>query len=127
MRCAPPSSVWMTMVMRETPGVSLCPTASEMMLRLRRRECDATRFSTPGRSSTYTVKICIFMGPSLHVRAGLDNRVRPANHRMQVGAGRHHRIDGIFLFHSEVDDHRTGVIARLLDRGVDFASFGDAN
>ena len=30
MRCAPPASVWTTTVMRETPGVSLWPTASEM-------------------------------------------------------------------------------------------------
>ena len=39
-------------VIRDTPGVSLCPTASEIMLKLRRRNSDDTRFSTPGRSST---------------------------------------------------------------------------
>ena len=41
-----------TTVMRETPGVSLWPTVSDSMLKPRRRNSDATRFSTPGRSST---------------------------------------------------------------------------
>ncbi len=41
-----------TIVMRETPGVSVWPTVSESMLKARRRNSDATRFSTPGLSST---------------------------------------------------------------------------
>jgi len=37
---------------RQRPGRSLRPTVSELMLMLRRRNSDATRVSTPGRSST---------------------------------------------------------------------------
>ena len=36
----------------ETPGVSVWPTVSESMLKARRRKSEATRFSTPGLSST---------------------------------------------------------------------------
>src|SRR3954452_20089851 len=104
MRCAPPASVCTTTVMRDTPGVSLCPTASEMMLKLRRRKSDATRFRTPGRSSTYTVKICMFMGGLLHVRGGFGDRVGPADHRVQIRAGRHHRVHRVFLLDAEIDD-----------------------
>jgi hypothetical protein len=41
-----------TIVMRETPAVSVWPTVSESILNARRRNSDATRFSTPGLSST---------------------------------------------------------------------------
>ncbi len=41
-----------TIVMRETPGFSVWPTVSDSMLKPRRRNSDATRFSTPGLSST---------------------------------------------------------------------------
>ena len=56
-RCAsirrePNSSVSTTMVMRDTPGRSVCPTVSDSMLNARRRNNDDTRVSTPGLSST---------------------------------------------------------------------------
>ena len=38
--------------MRDTPGVSVCPTVSDSMLKARRLKSEAIRFSTPGLSST---------------------------------------------------------------------------
>ena len=52
MRRAPSSSVSTTIVMRETPGRSVCPTVSDSMLNARRRNSDDTRVSTPGLFST---------------------------------------------------------------------------
>src|ERR1700704_2881946 len=91
--------------MRETPGVSVWPTVSDSMLKARRRNNDATRFRTPGLLSTYTANVCIFLGlaPRLLVLRRLDNRRRPANHLVQVGSGRHHRVDGVFLLDAEID------------------------
>ena len=56
---APRSSVSTTMVIRESPGVSVCPTVSDSMLKARRRNSEATRFRTPGLLSTYTANVCI--------------------------------------------------------------------
>jgi len=41
-----------TTVMRESPSRSLCPTVSEWILMFKRRKSEATRVSTPGKSST---------------------------------------------------------------------------
>ena len=56
-RRAPYSSVSTTTVMRETPACSVRPTVSDSMLNARRRNSDATRFSTPGLLSTYTANV----------------------------------------------------------------------
>ena len=47
-----------TRVRRESPARSLRPTVSELILMFRRRKSEATRVSTPGRSSTYATKVC---------------------------------------------------------------------
>ena len=57
MRRAPELSVSTTIVMRDTPCVSAWPTASDSMLKPRRRQSEATRFRTPGRSSTWTTNV----------------------------------------------------------------------
>src|SRR3954451_2546511 len=116
MRWAPPASVPTTTVMRDTPGVSLCPTVSEVMLKLRRRNSDATRLRTPGRSSTYTVNVCMVIDGALSdIRAGFDDGIGPANHRVQIGARRDHRIDRVLLLDTEVHHDRARVRARRGD------------
>src|SRR3954462_12007786 len=67
------------------------------------------------------------MSSSLHVRAGLDDGVRPANHWVQVGAGRNHRVDGVFLLDPEIDDDRAGMRARLVDSRGDLAALTAAD
>ena len=46
-------------------------------------------------------------------------RARPANHRVQIGARRHHRVHRVFLLDLEIDDHRLAILARRLDRRND--------
>src|SRR5208337_3534699 len=53
------------------------------------------------------------------VVGSLDNRAGPPNHVVQRSSGRDHRIDGIFLFNLEIDQHRPLVLARRLDGGHD--------
>src|ERR1035437_10973334 len=45
------------MVMRDTSGFSVRPTVSESILKARRRNSEATRVSTPGLFSTYTMNV----------------------------------------------------------------------
>ena len=52
------SSTLTTIVIRERPGVSVGPTASESMLNPRAANSPAMRVSTPGRSSTSTDSVC---------------------------------------------------------------------
>ena len=52
MRCPASADASHTSVSRDRPGRSLRPTVSELILMFRRRNSDATRVSTPGRSST---------------------------------------------------------------------------
>ena len=52
------SSTETTIVIRETPGCSVGPTASEAMLNPRRENSPETRASTPGLSSTSTESVC---------------------------------------------------------------------
>src|SRR5512140_306010 len=49
--------------MRETSGFSVRPTASDSILKLRRRNNEATRFSTPGLFSTSAIKVCCMISP----------------------------------------------------------------
>ena len=97
------------MVMRETPGRSVWPTVSDSMLKARRRNREAMRFSTPGLSSTYTTKVCSF-SPSLIARP-FHQRRGTANHGVQIRARRHHGIDRVFLLDAEIDERRAGLAA----------------
>src|SRR5919198_804534 len=111
-RFAPCSSVSTTMVMRETPGLSVWPTVSDSILKARRRNSEATRFSTPGLFSTYTTKV---FSIRLSVLGCLHNWTGAANHVVQIGAGRHHRVHRIFLLHLKIDQHRTSMLAGFAD------------
>src|SRR6185436_5451162 len=69
-----------TMVIRETPESSVRPTASDSMLKLRRRNRDATRFSTPGLFSTNAMKVWFIVSPhvpALQVSVSSDPALRP--------------------------------------------------
>jgi len=59
------SSTATTIVMRETSGCSVGPTASDSMLKPRREKRPDTRASTPGLSSTSTESVwrCITTAP----------------------------------------------------------------
>jgi hypothetical protein len=47
----------MTIVIREMPGTSVRPTVSDSMLNARRLNNEATRFRTPGLSSTKATSV----------------------------------------------------------------------
>src|SRR5687767_3066181 len=110
------------MVMRDTPGLSVCPTVNDSMLKARRRKSDETRVNTPGLFSTYTANVVIIFPASLAQRAltessvflrrvplcpqwlkyicsGFDDRRRtgPPDHGVKSRTRRHHRIHGVFL------------------------------
>src|SRR5258706_12241406 len=92
-----------TMVMRETSGFAVRPTASESMLNARGWNNQATRVSTPGLFSTYTTNV--FSIRVSRVRRCFFQRIGAANHYMQGRARGRHRIDRIFLLHLEIDEH----------------------
>ncbi len=80
MRCAPPASVWTTIVILDTPGVSLCPTASEMILKSApaKQRRDAIQHARP--ILDVNGKICIVMGLRRYTSApvstiGLGRRI----------------------------------------------------
>src|SRR5271157_6211662 len=101
--------------MRETPGLSVCPTVSDSMLKFLRRNRDATRFSTPGLSSTRMTRVCCMS--LLHFVGGhLDQPAGPANHFVQVGTGGYHRVNAVFLLDAEVDHHRAIRLLGRMDR-----------
>src|SRR5712691_5126699 len=110
MRRAWSGSVSTVMVMRDTSGFSVRPTVNESMLKARRRNSDATRVSTPGLFSTYTTNMFSIL--ALFVRGGFDNGTGPPDHVVQRRARRDHRVDGVFLLHLEIEQHRPVVIAR---------------
>src|SRR6266849_1806602 len=104
------------MVMRETSGFSVRPTVSESMLKARRRNSDATRVNTPGLFSTYTTNVFSIVFSLISywslsfVIGGFDQRAGTANHVVQRRARRDHGVDRVFLFHTEVDQHRAIVL-----------------
>src|SRR5450759_4883758 len=124
MRRAWSRSASTVMVMRDTSGFSVRPTVSESILKARRRNSEATRVSTPGLFSTYTMNV-FSMFFSFVVRS-LDNRAGPPNHIVQRSAGRDHRINGVFLFNLKIDQHRPLVLARRLDGGHDLRTLRDS-
>src|SRR5688572_31343188 len=102
------------MVMREMPATSVRPTVSDSMLNARRRNTSATRFRTPGLSSTRATSVCsIFVLNG--IRGGLDEHrfLRPSDHRVEVVSGGHHRIDTVLLLHAEVDQDRSVSLAQI--------------
>src|SRR5579885_2792766 len=107
----PNSSVSTTIVIREIPGFSVWPTVSDSILKPRRRNSDATRFSTPGLFSTCTTRVISMI--SSQVLRSLHQGTRPSNHGVKVGSRRHHRKHGVLLLHAEVNDARASMLARL--------------
>src|SRR5208282_5330960 len=123
MRRAWSRSASTVMVMRDISGFSVRPTVSESILKARRRNSEATRVRTPGLFSTYTMNV--FSMFFSFVASRLDNRAGPPNHVVQRSAGRDHRIDGVFLFHLEINQHRPLMLARRLDGGHDLGTLRD--
>ena len=58
------SSTFTAIVIRETSGCSVGPTASESMLKPRRENNADTRASTPGLFSTSTDSVCLLISRS---------------------------------------------------------------
>ena len=52
----------------------------------------------------------------------LHDRIRPSNHVVQIGAGRHHRIDRVFLLDPEVQKDRAAILPRGFHRRDDGGS-----
>ena len=100
-----------TMVMRETPGCSECPTVIESMLNERRRSSETTRLSTPGWSSTRTTQ-----GVSILHRRLLPFEPLLMQHLGVRRARRHDRPDIRFRLDHEIDQHRAADRSRPLDR-----------
>ena len=97
-------------------AISVRPTVRLSMLKLRRRNRLATRFNTPGLFSTSATKVCFIGLYSLLVQTAFCDGQRAADHVVQIGAGRHHRVDDVVLFDHELDQHRAVVDAlRPLD------------
>src|SRR5918912_43190 len=110
-----------TIVMRETSGFSVSPTASESMLKPRREKRPETRASTPGLFSTSTDSVCLVIVGSWSQLVVVEVRAHvPGEHDLVVaGAGRDHGPHHGVLADREVDDHRLVVDGhRGLDGGV---------
>src|SRR5665213_2867291 len=99
MRGARSSAASATIVVRETPTVSVPPTVSEVILTLSRRNSEVTRDSNPVLSSTSATKVCNMKYQLLKFRCCFYQRImcRATDHFMQRRAGGNHWIDGIFL------------------------------
>src|SRR5579859_230047 len=130
-RWAPFSSVWATMVMRAISSLSVGPTVRESMLMARRRAREATRLRTPGLFSTYATSVCM-LSSLLMVRMGSwlgcrfnQRGTRAANHFVERGACRNHRIDRIFLLDAEVDQNGFRGFARGANGGEHIRARGD--
>ena len=88
--------------MRETPGVSVWPTVSDSMLKPRRRKSDDHAVQHAGLVLDVDDE-----GVQAHASApvstmALGRRIIV----VEVGAGRHHRVDRVLLLDAEVDEHR---------------------
>ena len=69
--------------------------------------------------------LCIVHCALSSVRRGLDNRAGPADHRVQVGAGGHHRVHRVLLLDLEVDQDRALVAAGVGDGRQHLGALGD--
>src|ERR1043166_5743603 len=116
MRGTSRSSESMTMVIRDTPGRSVCPTVSDSMLKPRRRMSDVTRVSTPGRSSTWTMKVVCMTS---RIGARFRDWARAPDHLVQRRSGGHHRVHGVFLLDLKIDDDGFTRTAGRFDGGND--------
>src|SRR6478735_3155573 len=120
------SSTSTTTVMRDSPGTSVTPTASDSMLNPRRANSPATRVSSPGLSSTRRLSTCVDMSSVLLVERG--RVVAGVLHVAVADALRHHRPDHGVGAHDEVDDH--GAVVGLEgegDRGIHVLLLLDAD
>src|SRR5579859_4883440 len=120
------------MVMRAISEFSVGPTVRESILMARRRANEATRLSTPGLFSTYATSVCM-LSSLLMVRiclwlgCGFNERIsRAANHFVERGACRNHRIDRIFLLDAKVDQNGFRGFARGANGGEHLRARGDA-
>ncbi len=100
-RCgaAPHSSASTTIVMRETPAVSVWPTVSDSMLK---RAAPEQR-----RDAGQHAGLVLDVAPTkvIHASAPVSTMaLGPPDHVVQVGAGRHHRVDRVLLLDPEVDE-----------------------
>src|SRR5580704_1968810 len=102
------------MVMRDTPGFSVCPTVSDSMLKPRRRNKEATRFKTPGLFSTWTTSVISMF--SSQVLCSFNQRTGTTNHGVKIGARRHHWEDRVFLLHAEINYVSAAMFTRVADR-----------
>src|SRR4051812_9648386 len=129
------SSTATTIVMRDTSGFSVGPTARDSMLNPRRENRPETRASTPGLFSTSTLSVWTLISALTFpggFRGGLGRLHRnlvvveqrpdaPDRHDLVVaGAGGDHRPHLGILPHDEVDHDGTVVdLHRAADGGVD--------
>src|SRR5688572_7628904 len=117
------SSTLTTIVIRETSGCSVGPTARESMLKPRRLNRPAIRARTPGLFSTRTERVCLLMwwSPSSQVVfVELGSEVPRELDVVVAGAGGHHRPHHRVAVDPEVHHHRHVVdLHRLGDGRVD--------
>src|SRR5690348_4878431 len=101
------ASALTTMVIRETSGFSVSPTASESMLKPRRENSPDTRARTPGLFSTSTESVCLVISSSSQVVVVEGGAHVPSEHDLVVaGTGGDHRPDHGVLADHEVDHDR---------------------
>src|SRR5687768_9870903 len=111
------SSTSTTTVMRDSPGISVTPTARDSMLKPRRANSPATRVSRPGLFSTRRLSTWLGICSGLLIeRRRVVLRVLHVAVADALGHHRpHHRVGA----HDEVDHH--GAVVRLegeRDRGI---------
>src|SRR4051794_1910248 len=109
-------------VMRDSVGSSVGPTASVVMLNPRRANSPATRASTPGLFSTSSVRMClrpVWMPPAASRSDRLRTSLVPGSpmalpdHVPGSLAGRDHRVAVLLLGHVHVEQHGAGSVQRL--------------
>src|SRR3954464_4220076 len=75
-------------------------------------------------SRVLRVSSCLREKTSL-VRRGLDDWRRPPDHLVEIGAGRDHRVDRIFLLDLKIDQRGALLAARCFPRALNVASLAD--
>ena len=138
MRRAASSSASMTMVMRETPPRAVRPTVERLDVVAatpeQRRDAveDAGQVFDVGDERPQTTlghDWSPWFGRAARWfirRRRLDERTGPADHVVEVRAGRDHRVDAVFLLDAEIDDDGARRGARARDGAFDLFALGDA-
>src|SRR5436190_2017582 len=85
----------------------------------------APRGGTPRPAASSGASLMIRSLRSL-IKLVLHQRARPADHVLQIRAGRHHRVHAVFLLDAEVDDRRAPLGARRRDGVRQLAALRDA-